>query len=269
MNALPALSLLSGRTTHSRFTPFEQRFSYALFMVDLDIDRLGEASDQNALFSIDRPNLFSFRRADHGAREDVALRPWAEDMFATAGVDLEGGAIRLASFPRHLFYKFAPISLWRGYGPDGALRGVIYEVNNTFGETHAYVAPVDALVSRHDAEKAFHVSPFFDVTGRYRFTLRAPSDRLDLVVDTLVDGTRTHMANIKTRRQPATSKALARAAVARPLSTLGVTFGIHLEALKLWLKGAGYRSRPKRPEQAYTVARTLTPRILEDTQGQG
>lgn len=255
MSALPALSLLDGWTTHVRFEPFERRFAYRLFLIDVDIDRLDEADQVSPLFNVDRTGLFGFRRRDHGACEPGPLRPWAEARFRDAEVDLDGGAIRLITLPRHLFYKFAPLSIWLGHGPDGDLRGVIYEVRNTFGDRHSYVAATPGGAGRHGAEKRFHVSPFFDVTGRYAFNLAPSSGRFDLVVDSLeTDGRRLHMANIKTRRQPATTARLARAALLRPAMSWGVTLGIHWEALKLWARGAKFRSRPQPPQPGVTLA---------------
>ena len=108
------LRLWKGHTLHQRSVPFEHRFKYGLALIDVDIDRLDAAHDQSVLFSIDRSNLFSFNRKDHGERKAGDLRPWAEAEFAKAGIDLNGGTIRLVTFPRHVFYKFAPISLWLG-----------------------------------------------------------------------------------------------------------------------------------------------------------
>lgn len=257
MSRLPALRLVQGRTVHARFTPFLQRFSYPVLMVDLDIDRLGEASLSSPFFAVDAPALYGVHTKDHGRRRAGSLRPWAVSQLEGAGVDARGLSIRLVTFPRHLFYRFAPLSVWLASEADGALRGVIYEVNNTFGETHTYVA----AVPEHgpvEADKRFHVSPFFDVTGKYRFTLRQSEDRLSLVIDTLVEGARMHMASVVARYRPASPAALARSALARPLSSLGVTAGIHWEALKLWLKGARYRSRPALPDSGQTLARPAT-----------
>lgn len=258
LTAQPALSLWTGQTVHVRYTPFERRFAYKLVLIDLDIDRLDEAAASSALFSVNAPGLFAFRTQDHGPKQAGApLRPWAEAELAKAGVSLDGGVIRLVTFPRHLFYKFAPLSLWYGYGPDGALRGIIYEVNNTFGESHCYVAAVQDGRNRHSAPKSFHVSPFFDVTGTYRFTLRSPEDKLGVVVESLKDGKSLHMANITARRRPASGANLFKLALTNPLSTLGVTIGIHWQALKIWLRGAGYRSKPNPPESTSTIALPL------------
>ncbi|MEO9969522.1 MAG: DUF1365 domain-containing protein [Hyphomonadaceae bacterium] len=253
----PALRLFKGRTAHQRFTPVEHKFSYRLFLIDLDIDRLDEASKQSRLFSVNRANLFSFRSTDHGNRRDVDLRPWADAIFADAGIDLGGGPIRLVTLARHLFYKFAPISLWFGYDNSGSVVGIIYEVNNTFGQSHCYVANVDGARSVHDADKKLYVSPFFDVTGQYRFTLRTPDDKLSLVIENMLEGKRQHMASIQARAFNATGMAFAVAAIFRPLSSFGVSMAIHFEALKLWIKKAGYRSNPGAPVTASTKAHTV------------
>lgn len=260
---LPALMLYEGQTYHTRFAPFERSFSYKLFLIDLDIDRLQEAKAQTHCFGVEQMRLFSFCRRDHGYRKDVPLRPWAEAMFQKAGIDLQGGAIRLVTLPRHLFYKFSPISLWYGYGPGGKLAGIIYEVNNTFGDTHAYVAHATTDRSQHEACKQLFVSPFFDVSGKYRFTLRAPDELLSVTVENIVDGERTHMANIKARRSAATNAAFLKAAITRPFSTLGVSLAIHYEAFFLWLKKAGYRARPPAPLTAMTEAKHMNSSVTQ------
>ena len=265
MNSAPALRLYKGRTTHVRFTPFERRFHYGIFMIDVDIDRLDEAAKSCALFSIERQNLFSFKRRDHGTRKNTELRPWAEQEFAKSNVSLDGGSIRLVTFPQGFFYKFAPISVWFGYGPDHKLRGVIYEVNNTFGETHCYVAPATQAKNQHQCDKNFHVSPFWDVTGQYRFTIHPLDRQLNVVIDSIVDGKRIHMANIKAKQLSASSWSLLKTAITKPFATIGVTIGIHWEAFWLWVRGAGYRSKPIAPEKRTTIA---TPILSDDTQDQ-
>ncbi|NQY96176.1 MAG: DUF1365 domain-containing protein [Henriciella sp.] len=256
MKDTPALRLWRGHTVHQRSVPFEHRFKYGLALIDVDIDRLNEADQQSTVFSVDGSNLFSFNRKDHGARERAPLRPWAEQQFSNAGIDLKGGVIRLVTFPRHAFYKFAPISLWLGHGPDGALEGILYEVNNTFGETHVYVAETpDGSRHQHQTDKVFHVSPFFDVSGTYQFTLRWSDTDLRLIVATQKDGAQTHMATIAAKAQPATAASFTKLALTKPLSTLAVTLGIHWQALKLWIKGAKYHSKPKQSAVRTTIAR--------------
>jgi uncharacterized protein len=262
MNA-PAAQLWFGRTLHRRERPFVRSFSYRIAMLELDVDRLGDAGRLSRLVSIGRPNLIAFRPTDHGARnKSVPLRLWAEARFAEAGIDLDGGAIRLVTFPRVLGYGFAPISLWFGYGPGRDLRGVLYEVHNTFGEAHTYISAVGAE-ARHRltdeagrtlADKEFFVSPFLDVSGTYRFTLRKAPERMELVVENLGASGREHLASMAINALPLTTPTVLRWLVSVPISGLGVMAAIYWQALRLWLKGARYRVKPAQREKRTTLA---------------
>jgi len=251
----PAARLWFGRTSHTRFTPFKRSFSYRIAMLELDIDRLSEARSLSKLVSVNRSNAISFRETDYGARNaSVPLRLWAEARYAEAGVQLDGGAIRLITFPRVLGYGFAPISLWFGYGPDKALRGVIYEVHNTFGETHAYVSAFHPEV-RAESEKEFFVSPFFDVTGQYRFTLRQPRDDMQLIIENLGTDGRQHVASLTAWPKNLTTGAVLGWLLEMPFSGLGVILAIHWQALGLWMKGARYHIKPAQRARRTTLAR--------------
>ena len=81
------------------------------------------------------------------------------------------------TMPRMLGYVFNPVSFWFCRDRSGALRAVLCEVNNTFGESHCYLVHHDDLRPIEpdawlDGRKAFHVSPFLPVEGGYRFRFR-------------------------------------------------------------------------------------------------
>ena len=233
-------------------------------MVEIDIDRLVDARTECRLFGIDEGALFSFRADEHGAQGEQSLRGWAEERLSEAGVDASALKLKLITFPRHVFYKFAPISVWIAEDEDARPAGVIYEVRNTFGERHVYVAAAEGGWSRHAADKVFHVSPFFDVSGEYQFSLQRDETTLRLGVSTVSDGRVKHMATLSTNAAPVTDSALVRKAVLMPLSTLGVTLAIHWEALKLWLKGANYHSKPHQARRRVAVA-TASSGAFEET----
>jgi DUF1365 family protein len=150
---------------------------------------------------------------------------------------------------------FNPISVFLVYHHDLNLAAVIYEVNNTFGETHSYVAPASGHEVEHqEADKIFHVSPFFDVSGRYAFTLRTSGEAMSLTIDKYSEAVRDHLATLKLRREALNDKNLARAFFSIPFLTFKVVLGIHWEALKLLVKGARYYHKPKPPISA-SVAR--------------
>lgn len=252
---MTAASIWLGRTVHVREQPFRRGFSHRIAMVELDVDHIDEADQGLRLFRSNRPGWISFHGEDHGERRaGASLRAWADDKFAEAGVYLGGGRIRLISFPRVLGYGFAPISVWLGEDAAGRMRGVIYEVHNTFGETHSYVCPWEGDGARPEADKSFFVSPFFARTGRYRFTLRQPTDRLELIVENIQPDGRTHIASLLARRSPMTDRALASWLIQLPLSGLGVMFAIHWQALRLWLRGAKYHVKPPQLEPRVTLA---------------
>jgi uncharacterized protein len=256
----PSAMAHEGVTTHVRYAPFERRFSFRLAQVMVDIDRVAETARGLKLLSHNRFNLFSFHDRDHGDRSGAALRPWAAARLREVGVDLGGGRIDLLCFPRMLGFVFNPISVFFGYDPAGALRGIIYEVNNTFGETHSYVAAVTPGASHaHESAKAFHVSPLFAVEGDYRFRIQTPGETFRLAVENVVAGARTHVAMLTTRARPLTDAWLAKIFVTMPLMTLQVVAGIHWHALKLFLRGARYHKRPPLPAEATSLAHASSP----------
>lgn len=259
MTAAPA-RLWFGKTTHTRHTPFKRSFQHGIAMLEVDIDRLEDAKKLSGLFRVNRGGAIAFREADHGARNaSVPLRLWAEARFAEAGIALDGGAIRLITFPRVLGVGFAPISLWFGHGPDGAIRGVIYEVHNTFGEAHSYVSPLMPPGKQAEADKEFHVSPFWDVSGQYRFTLRPPSDApqqsLALIVENIGADGRFHVASLNISAAALTTPAILRWLVTMPISGLGVLIAIHWQALWIWARGARYHIKPEQRARRTTLTR--------------
>ena len=75
---------------------------------------------------------------------------------------------------------------------DGDLNGIVAEVHNTYGERHCYFVRPDER-GHTQVDKAFYVSPFFDVDGRYDMRIGEPGDHLDLAI-TLRRGADDHAA---------------------------------------------------------------------------
>jgi uncharacterized protein len=244
-----AVSLYRGEVMHARLRPVGHRFVYRVFSLLVDLDRLGAADRRSALFSVGRFNLVSFHEADHGPCTGASLRRHIDALLAPCGIDVRGGRVLLLCYPRILGYVFNPLSVYYAYDRADALRAVVYEVRNTFGEVHTYVAPVEpgALTEaglRQERDKLFYVSPFLDMAMRYHFRLLPPGDAVRVrILETDADGP-ILSATFSGRRADLTTATLARACVALPLMTLKVIAGIHWEALKLWLKGVKLSPRP-------------------------
>ena len=249
--------LYVSRVMHERFFPVGHRFTYAVWYLLVDLDELTELDRAIPGFAHNRAGLVSVHDRDHGPRDGSPLRPWLEARLAEAGIDLEGGRVRLLCFPRVLGYVFNPISVWFCHGPGGDLRAILYEVSNTFGETHDYLVPVrsgdDRAVVRTEFDKELFVSPFIDMAARYDFRTRIPDERIAVLVRELAPGGQVLVATLTGQRRELTGRRLTWMLVRYPLVTLRVTLGIHLQALRLWLKGAPYRRRGTPPPHAVTV----------------
>lgn len=236
--------------THQRFQPVGHRLRYSVYSVLFDLDEIDGLAKRIPILSRNRFNLVSFHDRDFGPRDGSDLRAWFDDEAAAFGVDLTGGRVELLAFPRILGYTFNPITVWFGHDAADGLRFVMYEVHNTFGQEHRYgfAVPGDTDGSRlppHTTAKRFHVSPFMDRTGVYRMRLSPPTDRYGLTIEYLDDdGERLLTAAQHGRRTELTTWSLLRQFLTKPLLTLKVIGGIHYEAIKLWIKGAKYRSVP-------------------------
>lgn len=248
--------LYASRVMHRRLVAPFYRFVYRLFYLLLDVDRIDELAGSLKLFSHNRFNLVSFHDRDHGVRGPGGLRGWAEGLLATEGIRLEGGRIRLLCLPRVLGFAFNPIAIWYCEHRDGSLRAVIAEVRNTFGERHCYLLASGgrplAYEAVHEKEKCFHVSPFLDLVGRYAFRFAEPGETVRVLIHETREGIDILDATLAGEREALTDRALLRHVIAMPWMTLKVVAGIHWEALKLWLRGAKFHSKPEPPALEFT-----------------
>lgn len=241
--------LYLARVMHHRLRPFDHRFVYRVFTLLLDLDELPALDGRLRLLAVNRKGVLGFHERDHGPRDGTALRPWVEARLADAGIVIDGGPIRLLCFPRLFGYVFNPLSVYFCHRPDGGLAAIVYEVKNTFGEQHPYVLPVGdghrpgARIAQSCA-KDFYVSPFIPMEAGYHFRLYEPSERLSLAIRETDAKGALLLANLTGERRALTDRGLAAAVLRHPLMTLKVIAAIHVEALRLWWKGARLVPRP-------------------------
>ncbi len=131
------------------------------------------------------------------------------------------------------------------------------EVHNTFGDRHCYLCRAEdgGPIGAEDwieADKRFHVSPFFDIEGSYRFRFVLESTHVGVWInydDGKGGGLLTALVG---SRRPLSDGELVRALVRRPLGAVKTTALIHWQALKLFMKGVRYRRRPEPPQEQVT-----------------
>jgi uncharacterized protein len=252
--------LFIGQVTHRRLRPRKHSLRYRTFALLLDLDESPALAERLWLFSRNHFNLFSFFDHDYGSGP-LSLREQIEAHGRQAGLDLEGGAIRLLTMPRILGYAFNPISLYFCYGRSGALLAILYEVNNTFGQRHSYFIPVEAGQTgpiRQTCAKQFYVSPFMAMDMTYEFAVVPPGEQVSVaIVERDAHGIVLTATQAQSRVE-LTDAALIKAFFTHPLLTLKVIVGIHIEALVLWVKGMRLQVRPPPPDQPVTH---VAPRI--------
>ncbi len=224
-------------------------------MLLLDLDELPELDRRLRWFSLGRFNLLSFQSRDHGDSSPTPLRTQVERHLSAAGIEPDGGAIRLLCLPRVLGYVFNPLSLYFCHRQDGALAAILYEVSSTFGERHTYLIPADGGEAeiRQSAAKRLHVSPFMDMALHYDFKVQPPGDKVRVVIDTFDAEGLLLAASFTGRRRELTDRNLLAACAAHPLLTLKVVAAIHWEALKIVLKGVRLRGGPSAPAEPVSV----------------
>jgi uncharacterized protein len=249
-------SVIAATVMHRRLRPRENAFRYRVAYLCLELGALERAAGR--WLKLDRPGLVSFRRTDHGGRDGGDLAAWLRRLLAEHGLaEVCDGEPVLMTMPRMLGYVFNPVSFWFCRDRSGALRAVLCEVNNTFGESHCYLVhradgqplPPDQWL---DGRKVFHVSPFLPVEGGYRFRFRL-DDKTAHVDVNYHDADGLMLAtSVSGQRQPLTDRAVLRRFLGNPTMTLGVFARIHWQALQLWRKRVKFYRKPSPPPEFVT-----------------
>jgi DUF1365 family protein len=246
-----AIQHIAGETFHGRKGDIENAFRYGVDYVVFD----AEAEIKSpSLFSRNRANLVSLHDSDHGgAPKEGRGVAWVRDILASEGLGALAHKIELLAQPRLLGHVFNPVSFWLVYDAEARLRVVISEVSNTYGDRHSYICihddhrPImasDTLTAR----KLMHVSPFQPIEGGYAFRFDINEDRIGIWID-FTSGNGGLYATLTGKRQTLSNGSILKACLRRPFGSRRVLGLIHWQALKLWWKGAKFRTRPTPPSE--------------------
>ncbi len=262
-----------GQVRHTRLRPARNAFAYATYFLMLPMRSLSSLSHRpnaaGGALAVNRRGAISFFDCDHGDARPPAqggALGWLDELLAAQGIMDATGEAWLHCYPRVWGYTFKPVSFWFCHrAPDdqgGALRVIVVEVNNTFGERHFYV--LDGAQYGHEiaASKAFHVSPFCAVEGGYRFRfMQTPAVGVDSNPSTPRTVARIDyddnagpllQTSVSGQLEPITPAALRKALWRYPAMTFGVVFHIHLQAAILWFKRVKFWRKPAPPDSLVT-----------------
>ena len=249
--------LATGEVRHTRLRPAGNRFAYPTFFLMLPMRALRDAP--HPALARNRFALLSFHDADHGQGQADALA-WVETLLAREGVTDADGEIWLQTYPRVLGYVFKPVSFWYAHRRDGSLAAVLAEVNNTFGERHCYLLAGEQVAFGREltTDKVFHVSPFCEARGRYRFRFMRTHERVVARIEHDDESGPLLLTSVSGRLEPLSARSARRALLAMPLMSLGVTARIHWQAWRLWRKHVPFFRKPPAPEAFVTHAQPHT-----------
>lgn len=257
--AVAAPCMYEGQVFHKRFHPKLHSLRYSVFAFWLDPLRLTQLSRNNRWVSHNRFNLFSIYDRDFAGGNLAGVHNYLIEQLEPLGDISELAHIRLLCYPRMFGYAFNPICVYYCYTEPGDLMAVVYEVNNTFGESTTYpflvvsgsastetidergqtVCPEPTTansVTIHGCAKDMHVSPFTPMDMHYQFKLHVPDTRISVGIR-LYDSKGTMLtASFSGKRLNISDGRLLRNVFYYPFMTFKVTAGIHWEALKLWIK---------------------------------
>ena len=250
MSASPAQALIGfGEVRHTRLKPAVNAFNYPTYFLMLPLRSLHQNGD--GALARNRRAALSFFDRDHGEGGDDCLA-WVDALLAREGITDATGEVWLHTYPRVFGHTFKPVSFWYCHNAAGALRAIVVEVNNTFGERHCYLLDHPRYGRELQAVKVFHVSPFCTLEGGYRFRfMRSAHDGVEKTVariDYDDDAGPLLETSVSGTLEPLTPASMRKALWRYPAMTFGLIARIHWQAFRLWRKHVPFIRKPQPPE---------------------
>lgn len=257
-------SIIYTTINHKRFHPKEHKFTYKHYYLSIPLSELKNKS-LDKFIKHNKRGLISFYDIDHIKKTSDYIQAndiheWAYKILKTKNIDHLITDITLITMPRIFGYIFNPASFWFCYDKNEQLIAVITEVNNTFGEGHVYLCYKQDFSTITDkdeltAKKVFHVSPFFERDGIYKFRFIQNDRQIMCFINYFNNnGERLLTASLLGHTKPLTKSKLVLASIRYPLITLKTTFFIHWQALILYFKGIKFFTLPAQDKTKLTYA---------------
>jgi uncharacterized protein len=240
--------LLTGTVRHRRARPVVYALEHKVYYLALDLDELDTVDRSLRLLSRNRRNVLQFRDADHWPEPATDLRATVLAHLRGEGEDPTDWRITLVTNPRVVGYVFNPASFYLCRDAGGSLRRVVVEVHNTHLERHLYSLRPDPAHSSSgqdrfvaSMDKAFYVSPFIDMEGRYTVHVLDEPTRLHIAINERQGDAPVLATSLILARRPLTDRTLVRMLLRHPFMTQRTMALIHLHALRLWRKGVRFQ----------------------------
>ena len=250
--------IYDGFVSHQRHIPVSHRFAYPVYVYGLDLEELPRLDRRLPLFGYNRMRPAAVFDRDYLDSGPGTIREKLAGFLAGSVMEREIAAVRLITSARYFNYVFNPVSFYLCLDARDAICAMAAEVNNTFGERHVYIPEkVEAAGPsghvRFAAEKAFHVSPFNDMAGRYEFSIAPINEALDIRIQLLREDAPAFEARLWGRGRPLTAKNHFRMLLSRPLRPHLTMPRIMFQAARLYFqKHLPYHAKPE-PASPMTI----------------
>ncbi|MGM0451804.1 MAG: DUF1365 domain-containing protein [Thermodesulfobacteriota bacterium] len=242
--------LYKGFVAHARHLPVSHRFSYPVYAYGIDVDKLPVLDRRLPFFGYNRVRPASIHDTDYLDGRPGRLK---DKVLAYLPTEKRGevAAVTLITSARYFNYVFNPVSFFYCQNGAGNTVAMVVEVNNTFGERHVYVPEkAEDFQNNHwmhfRAEKAFHVSPFNDLAGRYEFFFSPPGNELDIKIHLVKDGEKAFEARLWGKGRALTPASQIRMLLRHPFMPHLTKPRIFFEAARLYFrKRLKYHPKPE------------------------
>ena len=248
-----------GELFHHRYLPRENKFTYTVFFMFLDLEELEHVFDERWLWSFGRANVANFKRADYLGPTDIPLDQAVRDRVEQELGERPAGPIRMLTHLRYYGHCFNPVSFYYCYdAADVRVEYIVAEITNTpWLDRHSYVLGMkqnlDTGSGKHfQFAKAFHVSPFMDMDFLYDWLFEEPGESLRIHMKNFKEDNKFFEAVLTMQRREISGAALAWVLIRFPAMTIKVLSMIYWQAFRLWLKKTPYYDHPKYVQERKT-----------------
>lgn len=240
--------VVDASVAHRRTRPFDYSFQHRTTSWLVDVDA------PNAAFPRWLRPLAQIRGVDHLHAGHGDLRSKLRATLSEHGLAWTAKTVKLLVNARSAGYVFDPLTTYFCFDGHGRLEGILAEVHNTYGERHCYPlpavrteAPAQPVWVQTAVDKAFYVSPFFAVEGRYDIRARLTDDEVTVSISLTQAGERVFTGSVHGRLSPATPGAVLRAVASDPFASRRVAALIRWHGVRLWLRRLPVVPRPAQP----------------------
>ncbi|MEQ6885037.1 DUF1365 domain-containing protein [Salicola sp. Rm-C-2C1-2] len=251
---------LEGSIRHRRMTPVRHAFDYPLGMYAIRLDEWDQLPALHSGIATRRLNRVWFRRRDYFQPGNGSLEGAVRRHVEIATGKRPAGPIELVTHPRYGGWIFNPVSFYFCYSeyadshPNPVPEAILAQITNTpWKQRHSYVLTGGAITEttngwrslRYRFAKHFHVSPFNPMEQDYDWLFGFHPNGLQIHMNVRGGEGKVFDATLAVNRQQLTTQVAQHALRRFPMETIKASLGIHLNAFRLWRKGAVFHDHPQ------------------------